>query len=330
MSAASGDRNSRSSGEPAVKRPRLKAPSTRSRRTGTEAVADSITAVVQEATARDGTQNSILNTAPSQPQLGLLDIPPYVPGEPITKSGHRTIRKWHLEAPPITPPASPTLTPIQDASQNRWQAVNTQTSQQAEAADSEGRPHLNQNAALGRAITNEPQTEIAPSTSQAQPRVPALPAPSNADHASTSSATDKQDTVSRSIRQRKSKFTTLATDVDSALRTLYCELETTSVLRGRVSDLESQLSQQRQELNIRQNELLLARKMADMARVSTGEITKLRAEAAGKKAAVEEADALRAEKQTLEKELEASRTQLSIVTQSFQELKKKLSALIGD
>lgn len=97
-----------------------------------------------------------------------------------------------------------------------------------------------------------------------------------------------------------------------------------------MSDLESHLAQQRQELEIRQKELCLAQKMASMARASDGELARLRAEAAGKKAAVEEADALRADKRRLELELEASRTQLSIVTQSFQELKKKLSALIGD
>lgn len=390
MSAASGDRNSRSGGEPAAKRPRLKTPTTRSRRAGPEAVSDSITAAVPELPTRDAPENTTVISMPTLSQKDGPVVSQYVLGEPITaalaryrawqKVGapHDTVcftcqrpnnleycitcrrsyhaackpsdgapsrqggsqhwhcdicvgRNWHVQPPPLTPPASPVLAPIQDANRNRWPAVNTQTPQQADAPDSEGRPRPEQNTAPGRTTTNELQTQITPSVSQAQSRPAPPPLLSNADSASASSAAERLDTPPRTtVRARKSKFTTLATDVDSALRILYCELETTSALRGQVSDLESHMAQQRQELEIRQKELCLARKMASMARASDGELARLRAEAAGKKAAVEEADALRADKWRLELELEASRTQLSIVTQSFQELKKKLSALIGD
>ncbi|KPM43797.1 hypothetical protein AK830_g2745 [Neonectria ditissima] len=133
-----------------------------------------------------------------------------------------------------------------------------------------------------------------------------------------------------SVRARKSRFTTLPTNVDSAIRILYSELETTSMLREKVSDLESQLSHQRKELSLRQKELEFARKIAEKAQVSDDEIARLRAEASGKQAAVKEAETLRVEKRGLEMELDHSRKELGSVSKTLQDLRRKLSVLIGE
>lgn len=118
--------------------------------------------------------------------------------------------------------------------------------------------------------------------------------------------------------------------MDSALHVLYCELEDAAGLRSQVSDLEAQLAQVRRERGLWESELRVMRKAAEVARISKSEIARLRSEVAEGQKAVDEVVALRAEKARLEAELQGTREQLDQMTQTLQEWKQKLSALIGD
>ncbi|OHE95661.1 hypothetical protein CORC01_09093 [Colletotrichum orchidophilum] len=128
---------------------------------------------------------------------------------------------------------------------------------------------------------------------------------------------------------RRSRYATLPTDVDVALRLLYAELEAAHELRHKVGDLEGQVSQMQRELNLRNSELALARRAADMSRISQGEMEQLRAQASQGQQAIAEAAGMRAENGLLRAELEKRKVQLAETNQTLQEWKQKLSALIS-
>lgn len=128
----------------------------------------------------------------------------------------------------------------------------------------------------------------------------------------------RQNANARAPTTRKSRYATLSTDIDSALRVLYCELETTAQLRDQVSNLEGQVSHLRQELGVREKELLLAKQSLYLARSSESELARLRAEALARQSAVDEVVSLRAEKLDLEEKLKSSEAQLKDIRQILQ------------
>ncbi|KAI5460148.1 hypothetical protein BGZ63DRAFT_389595 [Mariannaea sp. PMI_226] len=222
-------------------------------------------------------------------------------------------RNWHINPPPLTPPASPELLPL---------AVPAiQTLPQARMTNSIREYSQNQICAGNHGVSPVPlllTTSGGPGTTT-----------------TTATATKRQSeatntTSRRGTTTRKSRYTTLSTEVDSALRTLYCELEASAEARHQVTDLEAQVSHLRRELDLRGSELLLARKAAEMARSSQHEIAQLRLEAAQRQRAADEATALREEKKKLLAELQDNRARLSDMTQTLQEWKQKLSVLIGE
>ncbi|KAK1640121.1 hypothetical protein BDP81DRAFT_469013 [Colletotrichum phormii] len=152
---------------------------------------------------------------------------------------------------------------------------------------------------------------------------PAAAAPSRDEPRSGSS------TVGRAPAARKSRYTTLPTDVDAALRLLYAELETAHELRHKVGDVEGQVAQMQRELHLRNSELAVARRAADVSRVSATEMEQLRERASLGETAIAEAVELRAENRMLRAELETSREKLAESNRALEEWKRKLSALMS-
>lgn len=172
------------------------------------------------------------------------------------------------------------------------------------------------------------ETATGPPSSTTRTEINPLPPPattiaSRDEPARTSSST------ARAPAARKSRYTTLPTDVDAALRLLYAELETAHELRHKVGDVESQVAQMQRELQLRNSELAVARRAADVGRVSASEMEQLRAQAALGETAVEEAAGLRAENRSLRAELEVSREKLVESERALEEWKRKLSALMS-
>ena len=132
------------------------------------------------------------------------------------------------------------------------------------------------------------------------------------------------------VRPRRSRYATLPKNVDSALRVLYVELESASELKQKVAGLEAQVSSLQREMELQKKEVALARKAAEKSRITQDELEKLRSEAAGRQAAVEEAEALRGERQAGEAELEKCKEQLASLTDTLHDWKQKLSGLVGE
>ncbi|KAK1675695.1 hypothetical protein BDP55DRAFT_768359 [Colletotrichum godetiae] len=136
-------------------------------------------------------------------------------------------------------------------------------------------------------------------------------------------------TVGRAPAARKSRYITLPTDVDAALRLLYAELETAHELRHKVGDVEGQVAQMQRELHLRNSELAVARRAADVSRVSATEMEQLRERVSLGETAIAEAVELRSENRMLRAELETSREKLTESNRALEEWKRKLSALMS-
>lgn len=236
-------------------------------------------------------------------------------------------RKWHIELPPLTPPASPELQPLGGDNDSERSASMRQTpSNDAEqprqpAGQTQGIPNervlidLSQTAQIDNRNNSAPQVDAR-----------AVHTPITNSHSSSRSSPMLADTSDKSRQNanarapttRKSRYATLSTDIDSALRVLYCELETTAQLRDQVSNLEGQVSHLRQELGVREKELLLAKQSLYLARSSESELARLRAEALARQSAVDEVVSLRAEKLDLEEKLKSSEAQLKDIRQILQ------------
>ncbi|KXH27552.1 hypothetical protein CSIM01_13158 [Colletotrichum simmondsii] len=173
------------------------------------------------------------------------------------------------------------------------------------------------------------ETAAAPSSSTTRTGITPVPPPITSATTSRNDPPRTSSSTTRAPAARKSRYTTLPTDVDAALRLLYAELETAHELRHKVGDVEGQVAQMQRELHLRNSELAVARRAADVGRVSASEVEQLRAQAAVGERAVAEADGLRAENRTLRAELEASRERLVESERALEEWKRKLSALMS-
>ncbi|KAJ3528579.1 hypothetical protein NM208_g10138 [Fusarium decemcellulare] len=239
-----------------------------------------------------------------------------------------------MEPPSLTPPASPVLPPLEQASGGpetpsiglaERQSMAPPTANMFRSSQGnitlEGTPQELQspiNRAFGPPVSAGPRTGDGDQTIMAMPS------------ASSEAERPNRARQPRAAPKRKSRFSTLPADIDSALRVLYGELETATELRQQVTRLETETVQLRQELDLRKKELALAQKAAEMARSSQAEITRLRSEVSERQAAVDEIVILRAEKQELEVELQNSRDQVNKMTQTLQDWRRSLTGLIGD
>ena len=94
------------------------------------------------------------------------------------------------------------------------------------------------------------------------------------------SSTDSRDQIQRQRAQprtRKSRYSNFLPEVDSAISTIYRELETTADLRSQLADAQTEVRTLSQELRIRDNQLLLANKAIASQQALEVENAKLKA-----------------------------------------------------
>lgn len=250
------------------------------------------------------------------------------------------VRNWHVEPPTLTPPASPppeTSQAAEDVESGRRDAHPPTPLRQPDAVQSSrGSQGPSPNLGLVHSTPTSRPT-ASQNTSQASETVIARPAATpthtrmgNVPVPPARSTDIDTYTSYRPVATRRSRYTTLPTEVDSALRVLYSELETAAELRQQIGGLEGQVNQLRQDLSLRDRELQMTQKALQSARASQSELAQLRLEASQRQGSVEEAATLRAEKHQLEEELKSTRTQMDEMSKTLQQWKQKLSALLAD
>ncbi|KAJ5116829.1 hypothetical protein N7456_001177 [Penicillium angulare] len=209
-------------------------------------------------------------------------------------------RGWHLNLPPLTPPDSPIQTPVDNT------ALTTSTL-----------PAIPRDSTLGSEPSN-PQ---------------ALHSASHPVTELNGSSTSKQTRPGASTRKpaaRKSRFTTLSNDVDSALRVLYSELESIPLLRQQISELQFDNTRLHQDLSICRNEVALSRGGIEKTRRLEAEVTRLKAEIADQHKETHETETLRTANEGLKTEVETIQRQLEDSNKTLAEWKNKLLNLVGD
>jgi cell division protein FtsB len=110
---------------------------------------------------------------------------------------------------------------------------------------------------------------------------------------------------------------------------LYRELESSNSLRQYIAELEAEVVKLRQDVSIRDNQLILSQRMSQSGRVSQADIDSLRAQAAKGEAATREMDALRARNEELDRQLKDAKAESAAMTESLNEWKGKLVSLLG-
>ncbi|CAH0054555.1 unnamed protein product [Clonostachys solani] len=250
------------------------------------------------------------------------------------------VRNWHMKPPTLTPPASPppeTSRAAEEVESGRRDVHPTNPPPQSETMQSShGLQDPSPNLRLIQSTptsypTASQNTSQASETAIAHPATtPSHTGPGNVPVPQTRSTDIHAYTTYRPAVTRRSRYTTLPTEVDSALRVLYSELETAAELRQQIGGLEGQVIQLRQDLSLRDRELQMTQKALQSARASQSELAQLRQEASQRQGSMEEATTLRAEKQQLEEELKSTRTQMDEMSKTLQQWKQKLSALIAD
>ncbi|KAL4873105.1 hypothetical protein BDV12DRAFT_160394 [Aspergillus spectabilis] len=225
-------------------------------------------------------------------------------------------RGWHENPPMITPPDSPVLGAVE--------RPRELLSEQTGAGDSDTIPAARSSAHRPAPPTVEPRpTQSIPL--QATTRTQQLTSTAN-EGVRRGPKIATSNTAPTLFGSRKSRYNTLSEDVESALAVLYRELEKIPFLDQKIEELESEVSRLDQEVRIQRNELALSHRIS----VSATELQRLRSEAAGRQAAVDEAARLAARNQELESHIAELREQSTKSNQSLQGLKQKLSTLIGD
>lgn len=281
-------------------------------------------------------------------------------------------RNWHREPPTLTPPASPPSsnttiarlsTEDNGSSGNQEQRNRTHVSEPQFNTTATGNPQaLSILAEISRSMSRgqtehgcpltqsrqpsdlstsyPPTTSVTTSRTSAQPTsalmsphhnepnmlAPSVSAPSSSPHSHGLSMLDSH--------ARKSRFATLSSEVDSALWVLYRELESVTSFRQRISELEAEIVKLRQDVSIRDNQIILSRRSLPPSNslpggVSQAEIDRLRVQAAKADEAMREVELVRANNDALKKELEDARAESAAKDKTLNEWKNRLASLIG-
>jgi predicted RNase H-like nuclease (RuvC/YqgF family) len=117
-------------------------------------------------------------------------------------------------------------------------------------------------------------------------------------------------------RQRKSQYSTLSAEVNSALSTIYRELESVADLRAQITELTSTNIQLKQDLVVMDQRHTATQRM----------LMALRAKTMASETTNEDVNALRTKIASLEAELQASREE----TAAAKELKERLAQLLSN
>lgn len=133
----------------------------------------------------------------------------------------------------------------------------------------------------------------------------------------------------RPQRKRKSRFTTLSSDVDASLSVLYRELESTASLKIQVEDLQSQNLDLLQCVKIRDNTLVALRRDLQSRKSADEELERLRASASSSDSQKKKFEELEAQNAQLRAELQASREETAMAQELVNDWKGKLAQLLN-
>ncbi|KAH9237192.1 hypothetical protein K456DRAFT_1737082 [Colletotrichum gloeosporioides 23] len=201
-------------------------------------------------------------------------------------------RGWHSNPPIITPPSSPQRIEVPQVAEGVSEATQHSTS-------------------------------VDPSP--ALPEPPVMPTRLvSAEQPETRAARSRNPPV------RKSRFTTLPAEVDSALAVVYRELESVPILQTKVSELEAETKRLQQVISMQRNEMAMMQTAVNQTGSLQAEVQKLRAEAAEREAERSEKGELERKNWELEAELRRAKEELEERNRTLQEWKRKLSSLIGE
>ncbi|KAL1965192.1 hypothetical protein VTN77DRAFT_5946 [Rasamsonia byssochlamydoides] len=256
-------------------------------------------------------------------------------------------RNWHVAPPTVTPPTSPPLSAQQKSTQDVPEqklvtAESTSSSTPAIDSGPGNQQALSILAEISRSMsrgvpsksTPEAVTSAAPPPCQTaaapSPRPPGRPVSTRRNDPTVSTSSTSQGISLLDSHARKSRFATLSTEVDSALWVLYRELENAMSLRQHVAELEAEIVKLRQDVSIRDNQIILSQRAAQAGRLPQADIDRLRMQAAKAEAATREVEALRAKNEALEKELKEARAEAAAMNETLNEWKGKLINLIGN
>lgn len=285
-------------------------------------------------------------------------------------------RKWHEQPPTLTPPASPSpestsfeLDRSSTAYGGRTQSnsdVNIQSRRDSSSHDiiaptrdsqalsilaeisrsmfrGEEKPrpppaHTHRSASDTRYTPHspgQPSLTLAPMTAA---RSDSTNVESRGKTAAPGSASLVPNGSGSDSQARRSRFATLSSEVDSALCVLYRELESVTSLRQQIGDLESEVVKLRQDVSIRDNQLILLRRSMSSAAtsqqtppgISLAEIDRLRVQAAKAEEMTKEAETVRARNEALEQELIDAKAESAAKDKTLNEWKGRLVSLIGN
>ncbi|CRG88889.1 hypothetical protein PISL3812_05924 [Talaromyces islandicus] len=248
-------------------------------------------------------------------------------------------RNWHVQPPAMTPPASPSLS----AQHNVSGADTKPAARETTAEDSQALSIL---AEISRSMRRDVSQSQTPGPNHSHTDNNHNNNSNNTGNTRNSyTATSKPSARSGPLAQpspstqtfslldshaRKSRFTTLSSEVDSALWVLYRELESATSLRQRIADLEAEVVKLRQDVSIRDNQIILSQRSAPKAAsVSQAELEELRIKAAKWDACVPELEHLRARNDALEQSLRDARSECVSKDEALNEWKGRLASLIG-
>lgn len=102
-------------------------------------------------------------------------------------------------------------------------------------------------------------------------------------------------------------------------------------LRQHVAELEAEIVKLRQDVSIRDNQIILSQRAAAQAgRIPQADLERLRMQAAKAEAAAREIEELREKNEALEKELKEAKAEKAAMSETLNEWKGKLINLIGN
>ncbi|KAK2760583.1 hypothetical protein CKAH01_05269 [Colletotrichum kahawae] len=201
-------------------------------------------------------------------------------------------RGWHSNPPIITPPSS---------------------------------PHRRKPAQAAEGVSEATQQSTSLDPSPARPELPVMPA-----RLVSAEQPENRAARSRNPPVRKSRFTTLPTEVDSALAVVYRELESVPTLQTKVSELEAETKRLQQVISMQRNEMTMMQTAVNKTANLQAELQTLRGEAAERDAERSEKGELERKNRELESELGRAKEELEERNRTLQEWKRKLSSLIGE
>ncbi|OOF93022.1 hypothetical protein ASPCADRAFT_209661 [Aspergillus carbonarius ITEM 5010] len=231
-------------------------------------------------------------------------------------------RGWHTDPPVLTPPASPRMG-------ETYGDPTAATSATWVNASTRSNPHLGTTPPDRQpgASPIHGQRSSDQQVSQAPDIIPEI-------------SLDKNDTIESdntlgpsgpaARRPRKSRYTSLPSDVDASLNVLYRELELNSTLRLQIEELRRDNARHIQTIKIRDLSMKALHRELESRRCSDQEHEKLRETAVQLEDAKKEIQELRARNEALEAELQASREAGEEAKALVDDWKGKLSQLLNN